>query len=72
MLEVLHEQRKAHIRKLQEKGDSRVSAAQPDIELSDDGMKDIMKNWRNTPTLWMKGDNLEMLNNLWAVKGMIM
>ena len=48
------------------KGGSRISAAQPDIEFSDNDMIEIMNSWRNTPTLWMKGDNLEMLNNLWG------
>ena len=48
------------------KGGSRISAAQPDIEFSDNDMIEIMNSWRNTPTLWMKGDNLEKLNNLWG------
>ena len=66
VLDLLQEQRQVHIRKLQERSDPRVSAAQLNTQLSANDMKEIMNNWRNTPTLWMKADNLAMLTNLWG------
>ena len=65
-LELLQEQRNAHIRRLQQRKDARVSAAQPDIQFFDDDMREIMNSWRSNPRMWMKVHNLAILDSLWG------
>jgi hypothetical protein len=64
VLELLLEQRSTHTQKLQERNDPRVSAAQPDIQFSDNDMQEIMNGWRNNPSTWMNEDKLETLDTL--------
>ena len=50
--------------KLQGRSDPRLSAAQPDIQLSDDDMKEIMNGWRNDPEKWLSHGNVAKLAEL--------
>ena len=58
VLELLKEQRDLHTRKLQQRRDPRISAAQPDIQFSENDMKEIMNSWRNDPQKWMHPNHL--------------
>ena len=66
VLELLQEQRDLHKKRLQRRTDPRVSAAQPDIQFSDNDMTIIMNEWRTTPDKWMQPASFQKLQNLFG------
>ncbi len=65
-MELLQEQRDLHKKRLQRRTDPRVSAAQPDIQFSDNDMTIIMNEWRTTPEKWMQAASFQKLQNLFG------
>ena len=64
VLELLQKQRELHNQKLMLRKDPRISAAQPDTTFSDEDMKIIMNQWRDTPENWMQPAKFETLPGL--------
>ena len=64
VLELLQERRNAHMHRLGERNDPRLSAAQPDFVFSDNDMREIMNDWVRRPEMWMRPDSFSALEHL--------
>ena len=64
VLELLQERRNAHMHRLRERNDPRLSAAQSDFVFSDNDMTEIMNDWVRRPEMWMRPNSLSDLEHI--------